>query len=108
MDVWGPWGGRDGQSGCAEGVLHGWERSSASRSLIVAVLTGRPAGQRRAFVEQLVQDAAEILGGGCLASFQAGTQPGLAGELFDERSADPFGALNEVALLAGSMSMPSP
>ena len=88
--------------------MHGWERASASRSLVVAVLTEQPAGQRRAFLEQLVQDSAEILGGGWLASFQAGAQPGLAGEPSMNAPLTPSERSTRSRRLAGSMSMPSP
>ncbi|MGB0090934.1 MAG: hypothetical protein WBP81_00105 [Solirubrobacteraceae bacterium] len=50
------------------------------------------------FLQQLVEDAAEILGGRPVATLERIAKPGLARELLNERSADPLRALHEVVL----------
>jgi hypothetical protein len=63
----------------------------------VAGLAEQPSGESGAFLQQLIEDAAEILGDGSVAAPQRIAKPSLTGELFDERAADPIRALNEVA-----------
>jgi hypothetical protein len=67
-------------------------------AVAVARLAEQSSRQCGAFLQQLVKDAAEILGGGPVATLKRIAKPGLARELFDERAADPVRALNEVAL----------
>ena len=69
--------------------------------IAVARLAEQPPRQGGSFLQQFVEDAAQILGGGPVATVERITEPGLARELFDEGAADPRGAFNEVALRGG-------
>jgi hypothetical protein len=55
---------------------------------VVATLAEKSPGQGRALFEQVVEHAAQVLGGGRLAGLKRGAQPGLANQLLDERAAD--------------------
>lgn len=66
-------------------VAHGGKRLAV---LIVARLAEKPSGKCRALFKQLVENAAYVFGGGRLAVFKPGPQPGLADQLFDECAAN--------------------
>ncbi len=76
-----------------ERVEHGGKRMAVC---VVATLAEKSPGQGRALFEQVVEHAAQVLGGGRLAVLKRGSQPGLANQLLDERAADAVGALDEL------------
>jgi hypothetical protein len=92
-----PWrvgGGRDREPGGVQRVAHG---GTGRAVCAVAALAEKSPGQGRALVEQVVEHAAQVLGGGRLAVLKRGSQPGLADQLLDERAADAVRALDEPA-----------
>ena len=83
--LWRFGGGRDREPGGVERVAHGGKRLAVC---VVATLAEKSPGQGRALFEQVVEHAAQVLGGGRLAVLKRGSQPGLADQLLDERAAD--------------------